>query len=78
MIYSDGTFVPNTFAGSPIGEVAREARLALNFGVRVEITKKPRSIGPGLEASARGTSAYFRIISFTDLPAGIIGSTCSV
>ena len=34
MIYSDGTFVPNTFAGSPIGEVAREARLALNFGVR--------------------------------------------
>ena len=36
MIYSDGTFVPNTFAGSPIGEVAREARLALNFGVRVQ------------------------------------------
>ena len=38
MIYSDGTFVPNTFAGSPIGEVAREARLALNFGVRGEST----------------------------------------
>ena len=36
MIYSYGTFVPNTFAGSPFGEVAREARLALNFGVRVE------------------------------------------
>ena len=35
MIYSYGTFVPNTFAGSPFGEVAREARLALNFGVRV-------------------------------------------
>ena len=32
MIYSYGTFVPNTFAGSPFGEVAREARLALNFG----------------------------------------------
>ena len=35
MIYSYGTFVPNTFAGSPIGEVEREARLALNSGVRV-------------------------------------------
>jgi len=35
MICSYGTFVPNTFAGSPIGEVEREARLALNSGVRV-------------------------------------------
>ena len=46
MIYSDGTFVPNTFAGSPIGEVAREARLALNFGVRVKTTEEPPEYYP--------------------------------
>ena len=43
-----------------------------------EATKKPGSCGPGLEESARAFAAYFRIISFTDFPAGIIGSTCSV
>jgi hypothetical protein len=44
MIYSYGTFVPNTFAGSPIGEVEREARLALNSGVRAKIITVPKSM----------------------------------
>ena len=45
--------------------------------------KKPGLCGPGLRGKFRrrgggGALPYFRIISFTVLPAGIIGSTCSV
>ena len=53
MIYSYGTFVPNTFARSPIGEVAREARLALNFGVRVQTILKPLRPDVSLHEVAR-------------------------